>query len=417
MTPVIAETATVARHEFLTFLRRKTFLVVTFGLPVVGLAVSTALGGFGLTMGRGLATALELSGAGDGGPRAPVGYVDPGGFVKRIPGEIGTFAQFATEGEARAAVETGRVTTAYLLPADYPTSRDVVRISTGLQVRGADQSDFLSLLRANLWPAATSSDLVELANPGKRVDLALDPPRYRVARGNAAAIGLPLLLGVVLYAAIFTVSSYLLQGLTTEKETRVLEIILTSARPLSLLAGKLLGLGALGALQMGVWFGFGALLAGAGLALSARAAGLQTGPDVLVVASLYFVLGYFFYASLMAAVGAIAPSFRESGAITFVVVFPAWIPFFAMETILSDPTGQAATALSMFPPTAPLVGVMRAVSAPIPLAEVVLSLTFLLLGALGVVWVASRLFGSTLLLGQAIPAPRAIAAALRKQSA
>ncbi len=389
------------------------FLAVTFGLPLVALVLGTFSGALGVTAGRGLATAFELGASDDSGPSITIGYVDDGRFVRTEPPGA-RYVRFADEAAARSAVLRGAVQTAYILPSDYPENREVVRWSTGLQVRGNDHLAFRQLLRANLWPQASPDQLADLAIPGRRVDLALDLARYRLARGSLISILLPITLGVLLYTTIFTVSSYLLQGLTTEKENRVLEILLTSTRPSSLLGGKLLGLGALGLLQMLVWSLLGGALAG-GIAAAATAAGLQVGGTVLIVAALYFVLGYFFYACLMAAVGALAPSFKESSALTFVVLFPAWIPFFAVEALLAEPNGSAARLFTYFPPTAPLVGVMRAVSGPVPPVEVAVSLAILALAGAAVLWAATRLFTAGILLSGGVPSPTMVAAALLRR--
>jgi ABC-2 type transport system permease protein len=165
---------------------------------------------------------------------------------------------------------------------------------------------------------------------------------------------------------------------------------------------------------MGVWLLFGSVIAVPGMTVATRLAGLETGPDVLVLAAVYFVLGYFFFASVMAAVGAVSPSFKESGALTFMVLLPAWIPFFALEAILADPNGRAATIFSLFPPTAPLVGVMRVVSAPVPPIELALSYLLLLASGVAVLWAAARLFSSPMLLSAGPPSARALVAAVRR---
>jgi len=96
------------------------------------------------------------------------------------------------------------------------------------------------------------------------------------------------------------------------------------------------------------------------------------------------VLGYVFYASLMGAVGALVPSFQESGPLTFVVLLPAWLPFFVFELLLRHPHGWISRGLSLFPPTAPLVMTLRLTSGGVPWTDVALSLALLLAGAAAV---------------------------------
>jgi ABC-2 type transport system permease protein len=405
---------TVARHEFLHHLKRRGFLLTTFGLPIVGLLFGVLIGSAGGLVGRGIASALEVGGEAVGRPAVRIGYVDPGGFIARTPSEMDArFVVYGTADEARVAVLDGAVDAAYVLPATYPVDQTVERLAIGLRDQGRDTLPFEQLLRANLWPAGSAAAVADLAVPARRVDLALDPARYRLAKGNVIAIAVPLLLGVFLYIAIFTGSSFLLQSLTTEKESRVIEILLTSTRPMSLLTGKLLGLGALGLLQMLVWSVFAIIVSGPVVGLLMAVGGLALGPKVVLAGFAYFLLGYFFYGSLMAAVGAVSPSFRESGALTFVVLFPAWIPFFALQAILADPNGTAATVFSLLPPTAPLVGMIRVVSADVPTGQLVLSLALLALGALVVLLAAARLFQASILLASGAPSWRGVWRALK----
>lgn len=410
--------ATVARHEFMTFLRRRTFLFTTLFLPLFGACAGFAAGGAGAVVGRGLTSAFDISDTAAAAQRR-VGYVDPEGFVKRLPPGIDgvEYVAYPDEAAARRGVGAGEIEAAFVLPRDYPATSEVERISTGLQARGGDRLPLDYLLWANLWPEADASDIAAMAAPGKLVDLALDLPRYRMAQGNVVALAVPLLLGVMLYSAIFTVSSFLLQSVTSEKESRVLEVLLTSVRPLALLSGKVIGLGALGLVQVAVWGGLGLLVGRSGGAALLALAGLRVGPGVLGVATLFFLLGYFFFASLMGAVGALAPSFKESGALTFVVLFPAWIPFFVLEAILSEPNGSLARGLTLLPPTAPLVVLVRVVSAPVPPGEILASAALLLVSSALVLWVAARLFSASILLAGGVPAPRDVWAALVGPSA
>jgi ABC-2 type transport system permease protein len=290
-------------------------------------------------------------------------------------------------------------------------------MAAGQEVRGGDRQRLNELLRANLWPAAGADDLAALADPGKRVRLAVDPPRYRVEEGGPLAFLLPILLGVLLYSSIFTVSSFLLQSVTTEKETRIIEILLTSVRSFDLLLGKVIGLGGLGLLQIGIWSGAGAVLAGGGTLAQIAPGSLSFPKEWLGIGLLYFLAGYFFYASAMAAIGAVAPSLKESGPITLALLLPAWVPFLLLRPILSDPGGALARALSVFPPTAPMVALLRLTSGHLPAWEAALGLLLLVSSGLLVLAAAGRLFRASILLAGSPPSARSLARALRSPPA
>jgi ABC-2 type transport system permease protein len=409
--------AAVARHEFLTHLRRRSFLLTTALVPMLGLGLSlfVSLTGLALLGGAGLEVGSPKTGSA-GGPR--VGYVDPGGFVTRMPPGLveGVLHAYADEAEGRRALRAGLVDVVYVLPEDYPSDASVVRIATGLAAIGDDRQ-LDRLLRASLWPQADEAILADLEDPGRRITTD-HVPGY--AGGRAERYGaspsrwaVPVAVGALLFSTIFMLSSFLLQSVTTEKESRVMEVLLTSVRPFHLLVGKLLGLGLLGLLQVSVWSLSSLVLLNVGSLAAFRhlAAGLGTLELLLTVA--FFALGFVFYASLMASVGALAPSFQESGPLTLAVMAPAWLPILLLQPMLQDPGGGLARALSLVPLTSPLVMLLRVLSGSATPAEVVLSLLLLVGGAAGVLALAARLFQARLLLSGTLPTPTVVWRALR----
>lgn len=232
------------------------------------------------------------------------------------------------------------------------------------------------------------------------------------ARGPVAFL-LPYGFAMILYVTIFTAASYLLQSVTEEKENRTIEIVLTSLRPLQLLAGKVLGLGLLGLLQVAVWLGAGLLLLRlSGVALPADAIGAV--PWVAVaLAIVYFALGYLVYGSLLAAVGATVTNVREGSQLVLLLVVPCIVPLWFLSAIIARPNGLLATALSLFPLTAPITMMIRVPLTPIAAWEIGVSLAVLAASAALCLWLAARLFrAGALLAGQRLSA-RAVLRALR----
>ncbi len=404
----------VARREFAWHVRRRSFLVTTFGLPVLGLLVagSTALFGAGaaLQVGASVGRALEVDELRRAASQPRVGLVVAGGDGAAVAAAAKAAGADATLlddlAAARAALADGTVDSVFVVPDRTTGTVDVVRLARSWAPPSADVSAVVAALRTRAWPLAPADLTAALARPQSRIAVTTVPPPAPVAAAASAAreaddpsrIGLAVAVGLLLYTTIFTASSFLMQSVTTEKESRVIEVLLTSITPLELLAGKVIGLGWLGALQLAVWAGFG--LAGLNIAAVAAAA-LATahfGPATIVLAATYFVLGYVFYASLMGAVGALVPSFQESGPLTFVVLLPAWLPFFVFELLLRHPHGWISRGLSLFPPTAPLVMTLRLTSGGVPWTDVALSLALLLVGAGAVLVGAARVFNTSRLL-------------------
>src|SRR5690606_11179757 len=113
---------------------------------------------------------------------------------------------------------------------------------------------------------------------------------------DGARLAFYVIVGVLLIMAVFMTSGYLLQGLNEEKENRIMEVLLSSIRPQQLLFGKLFGLGAAGLFQMLIWVVSGVVFVAVLGTMVEVPAGIDLIPpiDAVIVALLYFVLGYFF---------------------------------------------------------------------------------------------------------------------------
>lgn len=427
--PRLARVAQVARREFVWHARRRSFVLTTLGLPVLGLAVAgaTALFGVGTAAGVGAAVgrALEVDELRRSAEAPRVGWVEPAAapaatVAADAAGAAGAatgITRYADVPAARAALDAGAIDSIFVVAPGAGGRADVVRLARSWAPPGGDVDAVVDRLRARAWPAAPPALATAMAQPRSRIAVTMVAPPAPQAAAVAAAreaddpsrIGLAMAVGLLLYTTIFTASSYLMQSVTTEKESRVIELLLTSVSPLELLGGKVVGLGCLGALQLAVWGGFGLASLNIVAVVAAALATAHFGAATIVLAGVYFVFGYLFYASLMGAVGALVPSFQESGPLTFIVLLPAWLPFLVFELLLQQPHGLVSRALSLFPPTAPLVMMLRLTSGGVPWTDVALSLVLLVLGAVGVLVLAARVFTATrLLAGEGFSLSRAL---------
>jgi ABC-2 type transport system permease protein len=206
----------------------------------------------------------------------------------------------------------------------------------------------------------------------------------------------PFLFSILLGMCIITGGQYLLQGVTEEKESRILESLLCALSTEDLLAGKLLGLGAVGLTLVGVWLGAGMALGGPMMAL----ANVQLPPVLLVSAIAYFFLGYLFYAGLMTGIGAATNNMREAQQFAMMFTFANFIPFILMTSIMAKPDGALAIVLSLFPPTASTTMMLRlgTPSASVPAWQIAASLALLALSGWLVLRGAARVFRIGLLM-------------------
>jgi ABC-2 type transport system permease protein len=200
----------------------------------------------------------------------------------------------------------------------------------------------------------------------------------------------------LLYFAVVFYGVNVAQSVVAEKTSRVFEVLLASARPESLMLGKLLGVGAVGLTQMGVWIVFLLLLTSSSifmtLGMGGGLAAFGVTPLRLIFFLLYFVLGFFFYSAFSAGVGATVNQESEVQQFNMVIVLPQVIGLVLIAYILGNPSAWPVVLLSLFPPCTPIVMCLRMAAMAVPAWQLALSLLLMVLSIYGVVWVASRIY-------------------------
>ncbi len=226
----------------------------------------------------------------------------------------------------------------------------------------------------------------------------------------------PFVMALILGIAIITGGQYLLQGVSEEKETRILESLLCTVTPDDLMVGKLIGLGGAGLTLVGAWIV-------AALYFAAPTMGMlqiSIPPVLVVLAIAYFVLGYLFYASLMTGIGAIANNLREAQQLAMIFTITNFLPFYAIAKILNNPHSSLTVGLSLFPMTAPTTMMLRLATssitgAEVPLWQLATSLGLLALAAFVALKTSSKVFRIGLLLYGKTPNLPEILAILRQK--
>ena len=214
------------------------------------------------------------------------------------------------------------------------------------------------------------------------------------------------IVAFMLYMMIMLYGQNVMRSVLEEKTTRVAEVIMASVKPDILLAGKILGVGAVGLTQQIVWVGSAAAFITYG-AVMAKAMGMQqmqgvtfpTIPPMLLLSLvLFFILGYVLYSAMFAAVGAMVGSQEEvqQAAQPVILLLVASVIFF--EPILVNPTGTLAVAMSIIPFTSPIIMPVRMTTIQVPPLELVGSLVALAITCLVTIWAAARIYRIGLLM-------------------
>ena len=241
---------------------------------------------------------------------------------------------------------------------------------------------------------ATSEEIQALL---KDVDLKTQQVKNGTAVAADASKGFwgAYIMAFMLYFAVVFYGVNVAQSVVAEKTSRVFEVMLSSAKPESLMLGKLLGVGAVGLTQMAIWIVFILILSASSLWMTFGLGGLAAygvTPLQLIFFVLYFILGFFFYSALSAGLGATVSQESEVQQFSMVIVLPQVIGLALIVYILSNPGAWPVVLLSLIPPCTPIVMCLRMAAMAVPAWQLALSLVLMVLSIYGMVWVATRIY-------------------------
>ena len=196
---------------------------------------------------------------------------------------------------------------------------------------------------------------------------------------------------MMMFILVLTSGQMLVRSMLEEKSNRVVEVLLSSCSSMELMSGKIIGLCGLGLTQMALW---GVI----GIALSMKFGALPVTPDHLLLIFIYFILGYLFYAALFVAMVELVSTEKVAQLSTNYVTMLSVMPIMFAFAVLQNPNSTFATIMSFIPLTTPT---MMALRIPIQMPatwEIVGTIISLTLSSVLMMWVAGKIFRTTILL-------------------
>jgi len=385
------KTLLIFRHEFLHMIKRKAFIILTLVVPVLALI---GIGVFQLVSTDEPPLVETVT----------IGYVDEaGGFDQyTTQGYIELF-RFDTPGDATAALINGDVAEYFVIPSDYLSTGAINRytLERQLETPPAIAAGIKNFLTSNMLADKVSPETVD------RIKYPLDLVTTRLTetgevateQGGYGNVFIPFIFGLLLALSLQASSMYMVEGLGDEKESRLIEVLLSSVSPRQLLTGKVLGLGAGGLVQVVVWLASLPFL----LNLASSTIGgffitIQLPANFLVLGIVYFILGYLLFAALAAGVGAISPSVREGQPLVLIYALLAFVPLWFASLLFVFPDNPIWTVLTIFPITAPIAVMVRLGVTSIAAWELATSLAVMVLSIIGALALSVKAFRVYLLM-------------------
>ena len=399
----------VARQEYRNRVFRRSFLL---GTLVVPLLIFILLAAFIIVAVSTLDT-------------RPIGYVDHSGVLdgavmpeRALNGEpmIVKVRPFPDEESADAALRNEEIQAYYVFPEDYLENPKADLYYLEEPPSSTLLKDFEDYMRYNLLPEHPTPEQELAARGFNLVVRSSDGNKEFDSEGTGIlSIILPFGMMMLLLFIIMSGSGYFLQVVTDEKESRTMEVMITSVSPGQLIAGKSVALVAVGLTQIGIW-GMSTVIAWliAGLYLPGLYR-IQLPWDMLLVIAIFFVPTYAIVAGMMIAIGSVVAESQEGQQISGIINLLFTFPVFFAALAFANPDSPLMVALSLWPTTAMITIVMRWGLTVVPWWQIALGWVINIGTAAIVVWAASRIFRAGMLrYGQRISLKAAFGALLPK---
>lgn len=410
-------TLVVLQREYMTRVKKKSFLIATILVPVlmVGLVFSSAWI------------------ANIGGSKTSFAVVDETGLYADafVSDEYDTFEYVADTAAAFADMREGKYEVLLWLPAgSQDSNRQHIKLfyeKTEPSVTKLDKIETITETRLRMELLQRESDIDQetftYINNAK-TDIVSQNRKTGERSYTEVKTILAYVLGFLIYMFIFMFGNMIMAGVIEEKSSRIIEVMISSVKPMQLLMGKVLGLVLVCLTQFLVWIVLTSilmlvvgLLAG-GSVDAAQIAAAQTGMPAdrmpvgelqemmmdiqSIVASLhikqlalfflvYFLGGYLLYASLFAAVGSAVEKEEDASQFMLPLTVPLIVALVITSNVLQNPSGPLAFWGSMIPFTSPIVMLAR-IPFGVPAWELALSIGLLVIGFVASIWVASRIY-------------------------
>jgi ABC-2 type transport system permease protein len=210
---------------------------------------------------------------------------------------------------------------------------------------------------------------------------------------SAISFIIPFLFTMLLYMTLLLYGVTVMRSVLEEKTSRVFEVLLSSVKPIELMAGKIIGVAAVGLTQFAVW---GVMFSAAGGALGAAAAAweldLSIPPMLLVYFVIFFIFGYLMFSSMYAAVGACSNSDQEAQQLQMVILPFILVPIIMMQMVVRNPSSPPAVWMSLFPLFTPILMFLRISIEPPPFWQIGLSIVLLMATTAFMIWMCARIY-------------------------
>ena len=400
----------VAQREYMETVKTKTFILSILMVPFI-------IGGiifFTSRMSRGIT-----------GPQPPI-KVAVTDFSNELDAEIkASFGRYnqenpnrrievhnletqedsdIVENQGRSKLRQGQVNAYVVLDSDILEGAGKIRLYT-YKPKASNIDIFWTI--ENLFRRAVVNQRYKMQNlskellaklqhvPIEQVEMgpADDQDRVQSRTNRALKMMVPFFFMYLIFMGIVGTGQHMISSVIEEKNSRVIEVLLSALSPFQLMAGKILGLGGIGLTVVGLW--------AVAAYITARWQGLNIDvtTEFVLYFVIYYILGFLLITSLLTAVGSICNTIKETQGLMMPIMMVFIIPLLAWFKVVRDPNGLMSRVFSFLPPLTPMVMILRLSSgSDIWKVEIFASIVLLAVTVLAAMWAAAKVFRTGILM-------------------
>jgi len=412
----------VLRHEFRQKIRSKAFIILTFIAPLImGATIaipilistinegndkqiilidSTGKLGRYFTVDSNKRTILQNPGSVKSqnpsfGPSIHISIIDP------------VMVSANTLDSLKSQLLQKKIAGYLLIP---PGAISDSNITATLRVTNANDftvEEFLSshykdgLFAERLKTSGIDPEFVQRARKGSEIST-LKVSEGKETKDNGVGFVGGYITGMFLYISMLLYGSLIMQSVIEEKNSRVIELLSSSVKPIDILIGKVLGVGLAGLLQVSVWASMFAAVSFFALPVILSTLGAGAGniisPSSFIYFVLYFVFGYLMYATLYAGAGATVEQASDAQQVSMPITLLIILPIIMMTSVIQSPSTTSSVILSLIPFFSPILMMGRIFSETPPFWQIALSFVLMGVTFFGVLWISGKIYRTGILM-------------------
>ncbi len=402
----------ILQREYLTRVRKKTFIISTILFPVLYLGLIFGTGYIAAKTSSVLKVAVVDSS----------GYFDKGKLERENQIDSSTILTLVNQSEdsLKANYKTLGFDGFIIVPANTSWEKGLdLKLQMG-KTLGMEGSSPVRNKMNNIWDNIKNEKL----GINDSIKHTLQTSSVRLSQKNlnddtansGIATGIGYFSGFFMYIILLLYGSQVMMGVMEEKTNRIAEVIVSSVKPFQLMLGKIIGIGLVALTQFALWILFIFLIYNVTGASSKMDASMATGivggmqavftsidvPLIIFCFAFYLLGGFFFYSSLYAAIGsAVNEDMREAQSLSFPITMLVIISIALMSAAMKDPSGPLAVWGSIIPFSSPIIMMARipfGVPGTVPWWQLIASMASLIIGFLLTTWFAGKIYRTGILM-------------------